>query len=413
MPDTTPMRVLFLSDHLGYPGGVIHGATTYFQQVLPRLAKDPGVTLTCCFLRGYHDAVKDLSGAGVEPIFLDRSKWDPRALFDLVQLIHRHRIQLVHAAGMKGMILARIAARWTGARCLVHFHDVQQPSAGVVAVQRCLARWTDAAVGVSRDTCDVAIDRFNLDARHVHRLHNAKDLSPYKNVPASARSEMRKALSLPSTAPVLAMVGRFSPVKDHPAAIEAMQTVRAALPEARLVLIGDGPERKRCEAMARAKGLTESVHFLGQRRDVPHLLAAADGLVMPSGPEGLPFAVIEALACGVPVVAYRHGGLPEMIEHDQSGLLVPPNNRAALAEALTHLLSNEPLRQRLSEGAKKRAAMFDIEYHIARLLALYQQVIGKATQRRPMPSPQASSEVRATKGTRASTLVILTAGALC
>jgi len=105
MSDTSSIRVLFLSDHLGYGQSVYHGATTYFLQVLPAL--HDATSLTVCFLRNRHDAAGPREAVGIEPRFLNRAKWDPRALRDLVHLIRRQRIDLIHAAGVKGMLLGQ------------------------------------------------------------------------------------------------------------------------------------------------------------------------------------------------------------------------------------------------------------------------------------------------------------------
>jgi glycosyltransferase involved in cell wall biosynthesis len=409
MAETEPMRVLFVSDHLGYPSGVIHGATTYFLQVLPRLSRQGAVELTCCFLRDYHEAAQQLDRQGVTPMFLKRGKWDTRALFDLVRLIRARQIDLVHVAGEKGMLLGRLAAGLTGARVIVHFHDTDPPPPLLARVQRALAGWTDAAIGVSQDTCELARRRFSLDPRKVHRLPNALDLSTCQATDASTRDAVRAELSLPSDAPLIAMVGRFVPVKNHRTAIDAMDAVRHDVPEARLLLVGDGPDRARCEALVSKRNLNHAVHFLGQRSDVPRVFAAVDVLVMPSQREGMPYAAIEALASGVPIVAYETGGLPELVEHQQTGLLVPPGDQNALAGALARVLSDSALRQQLSEGARAKARCFDIDHHVMQLLSLYQRVLGRPVDG---DGEQAPSHHNAARGATmyADAMGLLTAG---
>jgi len=367
-------RVLFLSDHLGYPGGVVHGVTTYFLQVLPRLAQRE-VALTVCFFRHRHSAARRLQAAGVDPIFLSHPRWDMRALPNLIRLIRKHRTEVVHASGVKGILMARLAARQTGARCVIHVHDTSHLPAPIRWVQRATASWTDLTLAVSQPVAELAKRNYGVDGQQMRLLHYAVDLTAYAGERPETRHRVRRELGIAPQAPVVGMLGRFHPMKGHPTALRMMQRVRESVPGAVLLLAGDGPERPRCEALARELGLGESVVFAGQRDDVPAVLQAVDVLVMPSqAREGLPYSGIEALAAGRPIVAYDVGGLGELVLEERTGRLIEPGDADQLTASVVELLSQPGILRRLSDGARQHARQFELDRHVETLVQLYQQL---------------------------------------
>jgi glycosyltransferase involved in cell wall biosynthesis len=387
-PDRRNLSVLFLCDHLGYPGGVVHGVTTYYQQVLPRLARS-SVQLTACFLREHHEAADTLIARGVQPIFLNRSKWDGRAFSDVLSLVRHHDIDLIHAAGLKSAAIARLAQMSVGVRCVLHIHDAQQPSPTIGFLQRRLARWTDAAIGVSHETCEFAAQTLGVDRSKVHCLHNAMELAPFQAVNDNQRAETRRMLDLPQQAPVIGLVGRLTYQKNQLSAIDHLHTIRQSVPNARLLLVGDGPDRAACIEKAARLRLAEVVHCPGQCEDMPAMLSAMDVLTMPSRWEGLPFVSIEAMAAGVPIVAYAVGGLNELMTDRADGVLIPPGDDAAMARRLIEVLTDADFHRQLSRQAKQRARAFDIEQHVQRLLRLYHEVFGPAQVRSTAEPTQA------------------------
>jgi glycosyltransferase involved in cell wall biosynthesis len=163
-----------------------------------------------------------------------------------------------------------------------------------------------------------------------------------------------------------------SRVKGHTCLIAAACTVCRDVPDAIFLLIGDGKERPKLEQQVREAGLEENFLFLGCRNDVPDLLAACDLSVLPSESEGLPNAILEAMAAGVPVVATCVGGIPEIIENGQNGLLVPPQNPQALAEAILRILRDSNLAMRLAcAGQERTRAHFSFDRVVRELQQLY------------------------------------------
>jgi glycosyltransferase involved in cell wall biosynthesis len=205
---------------------------------------------------------------------------------------------------------------------------------------------------------DIAIG-WGLDPRRITVLPNPAPALP--ELPP--REHARVALGL--DAPLLAFAGRLTAQKDLGVALEAL----AEVPDARLAILGDGPERKRLEQRVGELGLNGRVRFLGsgRRDDVLRLFRAADAAVLSSHWENLPYAVVEALAVGTPVVATAVGGVPEVVRDGENGLLVPPRDPRALSRALGRLVADASLRSRLAAAAAPSVAALAEERLLERI----------------------------------------------
>lgn len=182
--------------------------------------------------------------------------------------------------------------------------------------------------------------------------------------------------------PVIGTVGTLRQVKGHRVLLEAAPRILAALPQTHFVLAGTGPERKRLEALARELEVADRVRFLGQRADIPAVLAAFDVFVLPSLGEGMPNAVLEAMVAGLPVVASRVGGIPEVVEDGKSGLLVEPDSPGALADALICVGREQQLRRTMGQRGRHRAlTTFSPQTELAETEALYYRLLGREPDR--------------------------------
>jgi glycosyltransferase involved in cell wall biosynthesis len=178
--------------------------------------------------------------------------------------------------------------------------------------------------------------------------------------------------------PVVFTPARLHKQKGHAVLLKAATLV----PNAMFVLAGDGPERQSLEALAQELGVASRVHFLGERADVPSLLARSDAFVLPSMYEGLPVSVLEAMAIGTPVVATAVGGTDEVVEHGVNGLLVPPGNPERLADEISRVIGNTSLAASLSEGGKRRVReYFSSQSMLGGVLDVYKEVLPRSELR--------------------------------
>jgi len=203
-------------------------------------------------------------------------------------------------------------------------------------------------------------------------LHHGLDPAA---LPVPGRDGVRAELGIPEDAPVVGSVANFKAAKDHATLLRAAAQVRQAIPSVRFVLVGQGPLEAETRRLAGQLGLDQTVVFAGFRTDATRLMAGFDAFALSSTYEGLPIALIEAMAVGCPAVVTRVGGTPEVVADGVHGFLVPPRDPAALAAGLTRLLGDRALRDGLGEAAAARAKDFDIRTAVRRMEQVYARLL--------------------------------------
>jgi glycosyltransferase involved in cell wall biosynthesis len=187
--------------------------------------------------------------------------------------------------------------------------------------------------------------------------------------------DLRQELGIPEGVPVVGTVASFKHQKGHRHLLGAAELVRRKVKDVRFVLVGQGPLEADIRRQARELELGPTVLFAGGREDAARVAGAFDVFVLPSIHEGLSVALVEAMAMGKPAVVTRAGGLPEVVEDREHGLVVPTADPSALARGILALLEDEPLRQRLGDAGRRRAADFDIGSAVRRIEAVYEELL--------------------------------------
>ena len=292
---------------------------------------------------------------------------DRHTIQELARLFRLHKIKIVHthnpAPHLHGLSAAGLARTPV---CIHTRHGRNFPDdKRVVWLNRMLSWRTDAIVPVSKDAGDVA--------RNVERIHSRRLRQIWNGVDTD---EFRILTPPESRGPIIGTVARLSPEKDYLTMLAAFRLVANQMPEARLVFVGDGP----CDAELRAKtgelGLQDRVKFLGMRSDICKLLNTFSLFSLSSTTEGLSMTVLEAMACGTPVVATDVGGNREMVHPPECGLLVPAQNPAALAEAYLRLLRNPHERLPMAVSSRQRIVQdFSVHSMLRQYLALYDELL--------------------------------------
>ena len=194
--------------------------------------------------------------------------------------------------------------------------------------------------------------------------------------------DIRAELGIPETTPLVGAVGLLRPEKAYQVLVRAAALLAVEQPEVQILIVGDGPERAGLEELARALGVQDTVRFVGQRTDVPDILSVLDIAVCCSNSEGSPLSVMEYMQAGLPVVATRVGGMPDLIEPGIHGLLVGRGDSPALASALAELLADpERARTMGARGAERQRAEFDIDVLVRRIESIYVDLLaGRAPE---------------------------------
>lgn len=254
-----------------------------------------------------------------------------------------------------------------------HFPDY--PRRKRIIANRLLLERRDRVVSVGKAVKRALIANEGILPQRIRIIYNGIDLSAHQNGYHN-REAIRREIGVGPGDLVVIQIARLDYLKDHATAIRTIARVVQRRPATRLVLVGDGPEREKIETLTREKKLEANVRLLGLRTDIGRLLPAADLFLLTSISEGIPLTVIEAMAAGLPVVATQVGGMPEVIEADQSGLLVPSGDDAALAEAVLRLADDPHLRRQLGLAGRARAyALFSETRMHSEYQRLYQEML--------------------------------------
>lgn len=233
-----------------------------------------------------------------------------------------------------------------------------------------LYRWTDHVVAVSEEVAREIHALFGVEHSKIRTVINRIDTQSYARVPVSEQARM--SLGLRPEHRVITTVARFAPHKGHACLIDAVHALKQQHEEIRLFLVGDGECREELEAKCSAQGIRDSVYFLGNRGDIPVILALTEIFVFPTYAEGTSLALMEAMAAGKPIVATNIPGNAALLEHGKSALLVAPGDAHAMNEAILFLLENPDVARAYGHEARSVVTRsFDIRETMAELERLW------------------------------------------
>ncbi len=330
-------------------------------------------------LESPNEFVKAARELGLEvDIIPERFRFDLRVIPSLREAIERRAPDIVLTHHVKSHFLMKMSRLWQKYAWVAFHHGYTKthfrehlynrmdrlslPTAKrVITVCEAFARELVGA-GVSRE-------RINVQ-------HNS--IRPERKASAEEARAIKTQFGIKEGDPVVLAIGRLSSEKAHIDLLNAFRHLQSNNSElkAKLIIVGDGPERERLEAAARSLSISGSVHFAGQISDVKPYYAAADLLVLPSHSEGSPYVLLEAMAAGLAIVATTVGGVPEMVEDDVSALLVPPRDPEKMAAAIARVLKDAELARRLTANASALiATRYSPETYVRSLVEIYRQII--------------------------------------
>jgi glycosyltransferase involved in cell wall biosynthesis len=353
----------------------VGGAEHHLVNLLAGLDKNRFAPTVVCL--GEPGAIGDrLRGEGVpfQSFGLPRKRlWMPWGLRRVAAYFREQRFDIVHTHMYHANTYGRVAAWWAGVPHIVatiHTNTVC-PSRKQRIVNRWLDRITDRTIVVSEDIARTLTAQGDIAPARMVVIHNGVDIERYASGSPADATRMR--LGIASDARVVCCVGRLEKEKRHNDLLAAFRIVKERVPLAHLLLVGGGRMESAIGDAIELAGLRASVTMTGVRGDVPDLLRASDVFALASEREGLPLALVEAMAAGLPVVVSRVGGMPEAIG-GEAGLLFEPGDVDGLAQRLTACLTDANLRQRLGAAARQRAGKsFSTETMVRSLEAVYER----------------------------------------
>jgi glycosyltransferase involved in cell wall biosynthesis len=307
---------------------------------------------------------------------------DVKALLLLMKFMRREKPTVVHTHTSKAGLLGRLAAWLTGVPIIIqtphghvfYGHFGALPSKLFLVLERMAALITHRLVALTeREKSDYLRVRV-APARKLLTVHSGVRIQRYLLAPVNGH-RMRASLGIHQDQPVIGFVGWLLPVKGVRHLLRAMARVCRRRPEVRLVCVGKGRLEATLKKDAQRLGIREKVLFLGWRGDVEIILPAVDILVLPSLNEGMGRVLVEAMAAGRPVVASDVGGIPDLVRNGENGLLVPPGDVPALANAILALLDNPESARQMGERGRTVCRNFSLEAMIEKIERLYGELL--------------------------------------
>jgi glycosyltransferase involved in cell wall biosynthesis len=316
-----------------------------------------------------------LSNAGADPEFIKKAGNDVFFLRDsvpvtgfnftilsgMIKTLKQIKPDIVHCHGHKSIVYGSLASRFVKIPVLIaHVHGLARTK----HTRRKISQWY-LYRKVNRILCvangvreDVLKSHWLLPAAKVSVLENSVDYERFANVTIS-KQEAKKMLGLPADASVFGTVGRLVPTKGLSYMVEAFAKVKQAVPRANLVLIGTGQCQEQLQKQAKDLSCSDSIHFPGYKANIEQLIRGLDVFVLSSIAEGMPRVILEAMASGVPCIAAKVGGIPEIINTEDVGFLVQPKESAALAQAMINIaqMPYEKL-ENLAEKGRERVRQY-------------------------------------------------------
>jgi glycosyltransferase involved in cell wall biosynthesis len=379
------VHVLTLVDHIGVSGGAERLALDIATRLEPSRFRS-----TLCASRFVstptpteqeRQALERMREAGTDFLPLGRSRrGEVLPWRHLAAYIRREHVDVLHAHMFGSNLWGTVIGRLANVPVVVaheHTWSFEGEPLRRLLDRELIGRWSDAFIAVSRADRRKMIEIERIPAERVRFLANGID----PEAPTSGR-DLRAELGL-GPGPLIGAVGSLRAQKAYDILIRAAADLRKDHPDLHVLIAGDGPEKPRLEALVSELGLSEVIVMPGRRLDVPDLLAALDLAVCASHFEGSPLAVMEYMEAGLPIVATRVGGVPDLIEDGVHGLLVEPGDPAALAVAIQDLLNDHARASTFGARAhERRRREFDLDVMVHNIETLYDELLVASVRRR-------------------------------
>ena len=380
-------RLLWLIDSL-----TVGGAESLIIPFARRLDRSRYALTVCCLSTVAGNAIEpELRKDGVTIVNLGARNLRDRAAFRrLVTLVREGQFDLVHAHLPYASIWSAVLSRNTGVPSIASLHVAPSATRELHDSFRhrlltevrdrlmrfVMNRWSSRVISVSGALRDIYLKRGGLDAAKLRVVHNGIELDRFRRDRAATRAQLEREFGFPHDAKIAVTVAVLRPKKG----IEVLLEAATRVPDAYFLIVGDGPKREEWNALAQQLGVADRIRWAGYRRDVDALLAGCDLFVHPSLDDAFPTVLLEAMAAGLPVVATRVGGIPEIVS-DFTGRLVAAGDAGELAAAIDALMNDDVARKRMSVAAEKTATeSFSTEAWIARLDAVYREVLASRSE---------------------------------
>ncbi len=349
-------KILYIIENIFFGGG-----ERAFAQIINGLDKETYEAYVACLPSGeFTERIK--RSAIILPFDL-RNRFDFTKIFQLVKIIRQKNIEIIHSQGARADFFARVAARLASVPALVS--TIAMPVEGFdvgsikkiiyIVLDRFSERFVDRYIVVSEALRKRLIEKHKIPSKKIVKIYNGVEIdSDASRLMPDVRKKIMEELMIPENAMLAGTIGRLVWQKGLIYFIQAIKEINARwkMQDVRYLIVGEGKERNNLEQIINKLGLSDKVIFTGFCNDIKEILYSLDVFVLPSIREGQPIALLEAMATGTPIVATDIEGVNETIVDGITGILVPPKNPSALAEAIVCLLKDKKKAQEMGQAGR-------------------------------------------------------------
>ncbi|MFC1594382.1 glycosyltransferase family 4 protein [Candidatus Omnitrophota bacterium] len=364
------MNILFLTTHFN-PGGI----SSYTISLARSLRKRHHKIFVASSGGSLVSALEHEGSTHVILPIRTKSELSPKVLFSICKLkrfVKQHNIDVIHAQTRVTQVVAFWVSKITGIPFVATCHGFFKPRFS----RRHFPCWGKKVVAISKAVQRHLIDDFAVDAQSIELVYNGIDIDAIEPVTPRQTEEFRKNLNLQSAIPTVGIIARLSSVKGHSILIQAVRKVIERGNKVQLLIVGDGGLEKSLIDLTQRLHIENSVFFAPSNNNLSLLLSAMDVFVMPSLQEGLGLSIMEAQARGLAVIASKVGGIPELVVHYKTGLLVSAQDVEGLASAIVQITEDKALAEALGNNAREHInAYFSLTTMAEKMEALYNSVL--------------------------------------
>jgi len=369
------IKVLHICDKFGRKGSTIHGVSRLFQWWMPLFNKDK-FDVQLVGLRKPDKACDNLINQGINITSLARGKFDLFTLNDIVSIIRKEKIDILHLHGYGSADFGVLAAKITGIRCIVHEHfvDPYYPS-----YQRPLDYFlsprADMGIAICESVKDFMVNKRYFKRDKVKVIFNGIPIDNFVTQSDNKIINEKEKLGLPEGYKIIASIGRLDEQKGNCYFIKAADILLKKQYKLKFLIVGDGPLMNSLKKQAEELNIKNDIIFTGHYHDIPLLQSMLDIQVFPSIWEGTTLTIFEAFAMSLPVVSTNVDGLGEVVKNEVNGLSVPSKDPQLFAEAIEKLINNPAKAHFLSNNAKNEVAKYDIKLCVRNIERIYEELL--------------------------------------
>jgi glycosyltransferase involved in cell wall biosynthesis len=365
-------KILYIITSLG-----IGGAEKLLLYYLKNLDRQKYSIYVCCFRDKPDDLITEMSECAEVHNLKIKNKFNPLIVLDILRIINEIDPDIIHTHLFQPRVFATIAHIFNNRSVIItQKHSIVNPKKhNIFILFEMISIWMNKKVIAISESVKKSLMKYEfIPSNKIFVLPNCIDYNAFNNTKKIDFLTNKQRI-------VIGTVGRLEKVKGIRYLLLSMKTVLTKFPNARLEIVGDGSQANELVELSKNLGISNSVKFFGKFANVIPFFNEMDIFVLPSTLEGFGIVLLEAMAAGVPVIASDVDGIKEVIFNEETGILVPPRNPEAIANAIIKLIEDPQLVKKLVENGLKRAQLFDVHEHVLKLDRLYTNLLGDESYR--------------------------------